>query len=284
MFIEFTRGSLLITLLFLIIPGFTYAVDGVMEINQTCAVQTGCFDGDTPGFPVTISDPGSYRLTGNLTVPDANTTAIKTRPTSISLDLNGFGIIGITFCNGSPANEDFECFNVGTGIGIDAEDARIRVRNGSIQGMGNIGISTSTGSIVEDLVFRGIGSVAIDVAPDSVVKDNLITLSGSGIEALNSNVIGNTVKYAGGLGIRANGMITDNLVEDVGQDGISSNGGLIRDNVVIRATGFALSGSLTSAYKGNVFNFNNGGNSEPQVSVGPQELGPNICGLDTTCP
>ena len=42
------------------------AVDGVLEINQTCAVQTGCFAGDSPGFPVTITQPGSYRLTSNL--------------------------------------------------------------------------------------------------------------------------------------------------------------------------------------------------------------------------
>ena len=44
------------------------AVDGVLEINQTCAVQTGCFVGDTAGYPVTIYSKtgGSYRLTGDL--------------------------------------------------------------------------------------------------------------------------------------------------------------------------------------------------------------------------
>ena len=31
-----------------------YAVDGVAEINETCAVQTGCLSGDTAGYPVTI--------------------------------------------------------------------------------------------------------------------------------------------------------------------------------------------------------------------------------------
>ena len=31
-----------------------YAVDGVLEINQTCAVNTGCFAGDAAAFPVTI--------------------------------------------------------------------------------------------------------------------------------------------------------------------------------------------------------------------------------------
>jgi hypothetical protein len=43
-----------------------FASDGQLEINQACAVNTGCFPGDDPGFPVTITQPGSYRLTGNL--------------------------------------------------------------------------------------------------------------------------------------------------------------------------------------------------------------------------
>src|SRR5688500_2890388 len=32
--------------------------------------------GDTPGFPLTISQKGAYKLTGNLTVPNQDTTAI----------------------------------------------------------------------------------------------------------------------------------------------------------------------------------------------------------------
>ena len=67
-------------------PG--YAVDGVLEINQTCAVQTGCFSGDDPGFPVTIVTPGSYRLTGNLTVPDENTGAIVVQASRSTVEVS----------------------------------------------------------------------------------------------------------------------------------------------------------------------------------------------------
>jgi len=45
-----------------------WAVDGVTEVNQTRAVAGGVTSDDTPGFPVTLNHPGSYRLTGNLTV------------------------------------------------------------------------------------------------------------------------------------------------------------------------------------------------------------------------
>lgn len=54
--------------------------------------------GDSAGFPVTISLPGSYRLSGNLTVPDADTDAILITADNITLDLNGFTIAGPTIC------------------------------------------------------------------------------------------------------------------------------------------------------------------------------------------
>ena len=47
----------LCAVLFLTLAGPALAVDGVLEINQTCVVQSGCFAGDTPGFPLTISTP-----------------------------------------------------------------------------------------------------------------------------------------------------------------------------------------------------------------------------------
>jgi hypothetical protein len=56
------------SLLLLLFAAPALASDGVLEINQTCAVETGCLAGDSPGFPVTISTAGSYRLTGSLNV------------------------------------------------------------------------------------------------------------------------------------------------------------------------------------------------------------------------
>ena len=42
-------------LTFLLLATPARAGDGALEINQTCAVNTGCFARDTAGFPVTIS-------------------------------------------------------------------------------------------------------------------------------------------------------------------------------------------------------------------------------------
>ncbi len=50
-------------------------VDGVIEINQPRALAGGVTATDGAGFPVTLDHPGSYRLTGNLTVDEPGATA-----------------------------------------------------------------------------------------------------------------------------------------------------------------------------------------------------------------
>jgi hypothetical protein len=64
----------------LLLASAGWAGDGVLEINRACAVNTGCFSGDGPGFPVTIDGTAgkSYRLTGDLDLTAlAETTAIS---------------------------------------------------------------------------------------------------------------------------------------------------------------------------------------------------------------
>ena len=45
--------------------------DGQVLITQAAVNAGNVTPGDTPGFPATISVPGSYRLASNLTVPTA---------------------------------------------------------------------------------------------------------------------------------------------------------------------------------------------------------------------
>src|SRR5690242_21281609 len=90
-----------------------HAVDGVVLINQNTALAGNVTPGDTPGFPVTIAAPGSYKLSGNLTVPDANTTAIQITADNVTIDLNGFSIIGPVVCSGFPVTS---CTTTGSGF------------------------------------------------------------------------------------------------------------------------------------------------------------------------
>src|SRR5207248_9135104 len=115
-----------------------YAVDGVVLINQSNALAGNVTPGDAPGFPVTISVSGSYRLSSNLTVPDANTTAIQITADDVTIDLNGLSIIRPTVCSGGPVTF---CSPTGSGIGVDSLNSDITVLNGNGRGMGRKGIN-----------------------------------------------------------------------------------------------------------------------------------------------
>jgi hypothetical protein len=94
------------------------ATDGVIQISQAAIEAAG-------GFPHDITAPGSYRLTGNLTVTQADAQAILVDANDVTIDLNGFTIRG-------PAS--------GNGDGIFSAGVRLTVRNGTIVNFGRHGI------------------------------------------------------------------------------------------------------------------------------------------------
>ena len=106
------------------------AVDGVIEINQAAATADGVTPGDTPGFPVTLSQPGSYRLTGPLSITSIlGGTAIAITTSDVALDLNGFRVSTTSVVAG--------------GHGVDALGrTNIRVRDGTIESFTGDGIRT----------------------------------------------------------------------------------------------------------------------------------------------
>jgi len=155
--------------------------DGVVQIDQSRALQGNVTPGDAPGFPVTISQPGSYRLTGNLTVPDLNATAIQITADFVTLDLNGFGIIGPFVCTAGPATI---CPATGKGVGVQAGIDQpkgprgIRVLNGSVRGMGLFGIQlTGDGSLVEKVTVDSNAGGGMTVA--GTVTQSAATQNGS---------------------------------------------------------------------------------------------------------
>lgn len=135
-----------VPLLLLLAAAGAHAIDGVTLINQAEATAGDVTPGDEPGFPVTISRPGSYRLSGNLTVPDSETTAIVVTHPRVTLDLNGFAIQGPVTSSGSGST--LACSgrsaNWYTGAGIVVQlpaytAGVVAVGNGTIAGMGGVG-------------------------------------------------------------------------------------------------------------------------------------------------
>lgn len=68
--------------------------EGVRVITQEDAEVGNVTAGDAPGFPVTISESDSYRLGSNMTLLDGDTTGIEITAGTVTLDLNGFSIVG----------------------------------------------------------------------------------------------------------------------------------------------------------------------------------------------
>lgn len=124
--------------------------DGVLEINQACALNGGCFAGDSAGFPVTIDGSAgvSYRLTSSLNLSSIPaTSAIDIDASHITLDLNGFEIAGAITCTGT--GQSLDCGTPGSAAGIRLANGSdgVLIRNGTIRNMDSSGISSSAGRL-----------------------------------------------------------------------------------------------------------------------------------------
>lgn len=193
----YCRESLVIAAVVLCVTPAS-AVDGVLEINQACAAGPGCFAGDGAGFPVTITSAGSYRLTSDLTLT-APGSGIEVAANHVSIDLNGFGLVGPTTCTGSGAsiscgsqsgrgirNTNFGGRDVwvsngrirGFGFGIELGDAS-RVESVTVETNGSWGIVVGAESIVSDATAHRNGNFGIQVGSNSLVRASRTTANGS---------------------------------------------------------------------------------------------------------
>lgn len=238
------------------------AVDGVLEINQAC-VAAGCFTGDTAGFPVDISNPGSYRLTGDLSLPDLNAKGIAIQAADVTIDLNGFAIR----CPSCAGSAD------GHGISADRAFSNITVRNGTVRNVGGTGIRLHGDDVHVDQVrvidAGGMGiSLQDDEPPDNSacsVTNSVVRGSGSdGIEACRgpSRISNNLVENNGATGISADGscVISGNVARS-NQTGIVGSRCIIEGNTATSNAGRGISGS-DSTMAGN----NSSGNGADGIS------------------
>jgi hypothetical protein len=232
-----------------LIPTAAFAVDGIVLISQTNALLGNVTPGDAPGFPVTISQPGSYRLSSNLTVPDANTTAIQVTGDNVTIDLNGFSILGPVVCVGEPVTS---CSPNGPGAGIVTFSRMfVTVMNGTVRGMG-AGIFFQGPAHVEHVKAIGNGSFGIIATDTAVVTSSTaIQNGGDGIVVQGSSIV--TGSYASGNlgnGISVQGVASGNVALQNGRVGIIGTGTL-SGNEVIANQGFGMSVPCPSSIVGN---------------------------------
>lgn len=287
------RSNMLLPLM-LLLAAPAAASDGVIEINQACAVQTGCVEGDTPGFPVTLSQAGSYRLTSNLSqtyIPGLTQVedAVRIDGDRIHLDLAGFSI--------SCTNPIVGPCGSGNADGVvavgDAYEG-LRVSNGVVQGMPGRGLhmQTAVGARVEGIQTIENGDDGIFLGVEGTVSGSTVRQNGgSGIVVYGgARVTGNTVASNDddGINVASGSLVQANVVKQNGGSGIVATvGSAVLDNSVFDngglRSGLGLDLSVQVSYRGNTITNNAAGGVSSGVNLDANLCtGPNVASV--TCP
>jgi hypothetical protein len=305
-----------------VLAGCTTPTDGVVGINQQAAISGGVIPGDAPGFPVTISGAGSYRLTGNLVVADANTTAVEITVERVTLDLNGFSIVGPTVCSGRPLT----CSPQNSGFGVTGgSNANTTVRNGSVRGFGwgiqlgpnalidgihvshnrAQGIDAQFSSSVIRSTARNNADIGIRGHQGSILTDNTAEENKTGLVVIaTGTVIGNSARNNthAGIGVGGGSTVINNTATSNGAAGISVGAQctVIGNTSIGNGADGIRTGGRGSTVIGNTA-ANNGGHGLKLLSPdgyatnvindnaagtvsGGIEMGPNVCDGNSACP
>lgn len=208
-------------------------VPGV-EIDQDCAVNTGCETGtDSAGFPVTITEPGSYRLAGNLMPGSQDLHTISIEASNVTLDLNGFALIGPVTCAGTPVTSCTPTGGSGDGVRVlSTVESNVTIMNGAIQGMGNKGIQCFTPCRISNIHVSQSDDAGIGAFGGAAVVENVIA-------------------YRNRLaGIGMNGTLRDCETTGNGNNGVESTTGISIQGCVAAqngSNGFSVRGTVVNS-------------------------------------
>jgi Right handed beta helix region len=181
----------------------------VVVITHAKALAGNVTPGDTPGYPVTLSLPGSYRLATDLS-PTAGKNGITASVQDITIDLNGFTL------SGGPIGGANNGLN-----GIVGSGARLTIQNGKINSFKASAIiaPNSPYLIVENVrIITSVG-IGIDNTGGSFARIQNNTVASNGADAISCGIScfvqGNVVSGNGGNGITlVSGGVMENTIND----------------------------------------------------------------------
>ena len=192
-------------------------VSDPVDIDAASAARGNVTAGDEPGYPITISRPGRYRLSSDLLVPPHADGIVITAP-NVTLDLNGHRVRGPVRCTHSAASRAVACdwqVESSPRAGIDASAAPNSVlRNGSVTGFAGMGIHHGDAALLENLEVSGNAGAgivgAVRAAPvgaeRSVVRQVLVHHNaGAGIVCDRLTVERSSFADNGGTGVDCRG-------------------------------------------------------------------------------
>lgn len=241
----------------LVLPAAVWAGPGVIEINQARALAGGVTAGDAAGFPVTISTPGSYQLTGNLdltAVTPAVTSAIDVTSDHVTVDLAGHEIAGSVTCSGTPVT----CAGSGSPLssGIEGTGSNVTVKNGTLRGFSfGLRLSSSNGHVIGVRALgNGFTGMQLNGTAGLVVNSTGSGNGDGGILILNGIVTGCTADGNAGTGVYLlGGGVVENSFANSNQTGITlgGGGGTAKNNSVSFNSYIGIYGASGTAIDGN---------------------------------
>lgn len=160
------KNTVLFLLVVAALSGLASAVDGVTLINQATVNAAG-------GFPYKITSSGSYKLSGNVSVP-FGVNGFLINADNVTFDLNGFTISGTA--------QGYASAFYGTGR------QHIRISNGIVTGIGAVYLDGNSRTItVENLIIDSTVYTA-----ESTLQGNDVVITGNLYSAgsIIRNVIG----------------------------------------------------------------------------------------------
>jgi len=229
------------TIFMLIVMAATVPAFGTVHVIDQAVIR------GAGGFPYKITQPGDYQFDADITVP-AGVDAIDVMVDHVTIDLNGFSILGPLTCT-KDSNGIAVCPTGGKGVGIQSGNPTteapgaldLKIYNGSIHGMGSHGIFiTGDGSIVEKVTTDGNGGDGMIV--NGAVLSSASNANGSaGIFAVtvrDSSTVDNT-----GAGIILDGrggIGTGNASSFNGGAGMVVPNGVATNNTITRNNGVGM--------------------------------------------
>jgi hypothetical protein len=278
--VSMNRAPFVIAFLQLLLAPAAFAVDGVLEINQASVAAGG-------GFPLSIAQAGSYRLTSDLVVP-ASTNGIAASVDGVRIDLNGFSLAGAGSCSptidGDGKLTSVICSGT-TGVGVDGVAG---LSNGTIRGFGT-GILGATGRAIElDRMIVTENVRGLDAASSGSVRitDSRFSVhleEGADCQFVQGTTIVRNSTFERnaqrGLYLGA-GLASHSSFHQNKGEGIRSNNSraALVESCYFEDNVWGIFGNPSVGYRGNVF-FDNTTN----VNANPVILDDNLCGT-SVCP
>jgi hypothetical protein len=206
-------------------------------ITQALATGSGIGTGDSPGFPVTIVNSGSYKLFSNLN-PPSGVDAIDITADFVTLDLNGYTIAGYETCSIVPPNIGATCVIGSFGTGVSSTGANTTIKNGAINGF-STGLYLAGGADAADISKLALSQndIAMYLSSYGAILQDVQEYLGTYGLVLGANAIQVHNSYVGFNGVEgiqlSNGIISHLTAASNSSDGVNiTNAAILRDSTL----------------------------------------------------